>query len=77
MALVRKMSMVSLERDAPHLEVDCTYSIISVAGSEKFLQIDTYGSRKRKMRGKKSQSIRFSTEALRKIREVIKNEFSD
>jgi hypothetical protein len=77
MAIVRKMSLVVLEGNAPHTEVNCTYSIVSGTDGEKFFQVDTYGSRKRKFPGKKSQSIRFSAEALRTIKAAIKSEFSD
>jgi hypothetical protein len=74
MAIVRKMSLMPC-KEAAHTEVQATYSVITVDG-EKFLQIDTYGSPTRKMPGKKSQSIRFSQEALNAISRVIKAEFS-
>lgn len=74
MALVKTLKRISLERDAPHLEVDCTFSIIDAEG-ERFLQIDTYGSSRRRIRGKKSQSIRFGPTAVRALRQIIKSEF--
>lgn len=77
MAIVRKMSRISFERDAAHSEVNCTYSIVRGRDGEKFLQVDTYGSHARKLPGKKSQSIRLSKEALRTIQAVIKAEFDE
>ncbi|EEY36912.1 hypothetical protein VII_000664 [Vibrio mimicus MB451] len=38
---------------------------------EKYLQVDTYGSVKRKETGKKSQSIRFSPEAIEQLKSII------
>lgn len=56
MALVRKLEEQKLEKGSPHMEVECTYTILD----GKYLQIDTYGSKTRKAPGKKSQSIRFA-----------------
>jgi hypothetical protein len=74
MAIVRKLEHVNLDRDSKHTEVNGTYSIVE-AGGEKYLQIDTYGSATRKMPGKKSQSLRFSPEALKQIKSIINLEF--
>jgi hypothetical protein len=54
MAVVRKLEPITLEIDAKHTEVNCTYSIIEESSSEKYLQIDAYGSKKRRIPGKKS-----------------------
>ena len=64
MAIVRKLDPIQLDRDSKHSEVDCTYSVIEDDKGNKYLQIDTYGSKTRKIPGKKSQSIRFSPEAI-------------
>ena len=74
MAIVRKLERISLERDSSHSEVDCTYSIIQGSAGQKFLQIDTYGSAIRKFTGKKSQSIRFSPEAIAQLRDILTKE---
>jgi len=74
MAVVKKLERVNLERDSSHTEVACTYSIIHGPAGEKFLQIDTYGSAVRKLTGKKSQSIRFSPEAIAQLREILAKE---
>ena len=70
MAIVRKLERVDLQKDSKHTEVDCTYSIFEVHG-KKYLQIDTYSSSKRKIPGKKSQSIRFSPEALKQLHTIL------
>ena len=64
-----------LERDSSHTEAkDCTYSIIEDDRGNS-LQIDTYGSPHRQMLGKKSQSIRFSPEAIAQLRDILSKEF--
>jgi hypothetical protein len=75
MAIVRKLERVTLDRDAKHSEVkDCTYSIFQDGTGRKSLQIDTYGSAERQIPGKKSQSIRFSPEAIEQLRRIISEE---
>ena len=70
MAIVRKLEQLLLERDSKHIEVECTYSIINERDGD-YLQVDTYGSKSRQEQGKKSQSIRFSPEAIRQLKEII------
>lgn len=76
MAIVRKLERITLEHDSPHSEVNSTYSIIQADDGSKSLQIDTYGSAHRKMPDKKSQSIRFSPEALDQLRSILSEELS-
>lgn len=70
MALVNKLTKVSLEKSTPHQAVECTFSIVHEDGNT-FLQIDTYGSAQRKIKGKKSQSIRFTKAAMQQLREIL------
>jgi hypothetical protein len=65
MAIIRKLEPIKLEVEAKHTEVNSTDAIIFDQSGEKYLQIDTYGSKKRKILGKNSQSIRFSSEAIK------------
>ncbi len=71
MALITKLQRQELERNATHSEVECTYSIINNKNG-KFLQIDTYGSANRQIKGKKSQSIRFSKDAINQLKLILK-----
>lgn len=71
MAVIRKLEKITLDKDSTHTETDATYSIVQSEG-ESYLQIDTYGSKDRKMEGKKSQSIRLSTEAIDQLQSIIK-----
>ena len=73
MAIVRKLKQITLEHDSRHSEVNCTYSIIQDEEGRS-LQIDTYGSKYRKIPEKKSQSIRFSPEAIAQLRQILSHE---
>lgn len=75
MAIVRRLEPLALEKDTPHTEVDCTYSIIHDESGHGYLQIDTHGSKARQIPGKKSQSIRFAPEAIEQLRALLAKHF--
>ena len=75
MVIVRKLDPIQLERDSKHSEVDCTYAIVEDDKGDKYLQIDTYGSATRQIPGKKSQSISFSQEAIKQLKEILEKYF--
>ncbi len=75
LAIVRKLEPLALERDAPHKEVDCTYSIVHDDNGKVYLQLDTYGSNLRQFPGKKSQSIRFTPEAIEQLKALLVKHF--
>ena len=75
MAHVRKLSLTILERVDKHTDVDATYTIVEDQHGNRCLQIDTYGSKGRKFKDKKSQSLRFSGAVLRQLRDILNNEF--
>lgn len=75
MAVVRRMEHMSLDKDSPHTDVECTYSIVTDDQGHRYLQIDTYGSTTRKIPGKKSQSIRFSPEAIEQLKSLLREHF--
>jgi hypothetical protein len=75
MAIVRRLDHLALEKDTPHTEVDCTYSIVHDEAGQGYLQIDTYGSKARQIPGKKSQSIRFAPEAIQQLKVLLTKNF--
>ena len=77
MAIVRRLDELALQIEAKHTETDGTYSVVKDRDGKKYLQIDTYGSSTRRIAGKKSQSIRFSREAIRQLRGIIMKHFPD
>ncbi|MDP2402046.1 MAG: methionyl-tRNA formyltransferase [Actinomycetota bacterium] len=68
------MSKMVMDRQSRHTEADASYSVIVDETGRRLLQIDTYGSSDRQILGKKSQSIRFSPEALEQLREILETE---
>jgi len=52
MAIVRHLEKQPLTIQTVHSETECTYSILTDSAGERCLQIDTYGSTQRKLRGK-------------------------
>mgnify|MGYP001371890529 CR=1 FL=1 len=71
MAIVKSIVHLPLDRDSPHSEADCTYHIATDGEGRRYLQIDTYGSNARQVKGKKSQSIRFSPEAIAELKLIL------
>jgi hypothetical protein len=75
-AIVRKLERVSTLAEGKHLEVDCTYAVVVDDNGRRWLQVDTYGSKQRKLLGKKSQTIRFSPEAIAQLRKILTAEIA-
>lgn len=63
MAVVREFELKDLDRVGAHSEVNATVSLVECDG-EKFVQIDTYGSKDRAMPNKISQSVRLTKTAF-------------
>ncbi|WP_298199129.1 hypothetical protein [Novosphingobium sp.] len=74
MAIVRSFETKELDRQSKHSEVEATISLLDVDG-EKFVQIDTYGSKDRAMPGKVSQSLRLSKSAFEQLMQIAEDHF--
>ena len=60
MALVTNIRHQALERDSKHKKVECTYEVLTnIDTGELYLQLDSYGSDERQIKGKKSDSVFF------------------
>ena len=77
MALIQKTHFSRITKDhyRVHEPVDASYSIL-YEGENKYLQIDTYGSAERQIKGKTSQSIQIDDEMARELVSILKREFS-
>jgi hypothetical protein len=73
MALITHMKKGEKDRQSIHDTTECLYYIIRDSENRKYLQINTFGSEKRKDKGTVSQSIQFSPEAIEKLKEIINN----
>lgn len=71
MALVKNIDHQPMERDSAHSEVECTYDVVVDKEGGRCLQLDTYGSKERQIKGKKSQSIRLTPEGIRQLKEIL------
>ncbi len=73
MALVTNFTIGEKERERIHDSTECLYYVITDSKNRKYLQFDTFGSKDRLFKGKTSQSIQFSPEAIERLKEIIKN----
>lgn len=71
MALIKNLDRITMERNVVHDDVEASYCVFQDDRGRKYLQINTYGSRHRKMPGKTSQSIQLGPEALQQLQEII------
>jgi hypothetical protein len=71
MALIRRLEKTSMSRTGVHGEVESTYTVFTGEDGQTYLQIDTYGSPRRQLRGKKSQTIQFGPEALTQLHVLL------
>jgi hypothetical protein len=75
MAVVRRLDLQVLEKDTPHTEVNCTYSIVSDAEGRRYLQVDTYGSNMRKSPARRASQYDLLPEAVEQSRAIIAENF--
>lgn len=73
MALIEQIKHVALQSHAAHKSVECTFDVVTDAHGVKFLQLDTYGSKERKIPGKKSQSLKFAPAAMAELKAIIRD----
>ena len=74
MALIKKIAPLTLQSVTKHSDAECTFSIVTDESGQKLLQLDTYGSAGRAIPGKKSQSLRFTPDALLELKQIIQSE---
>lgn len=70
MALIQTLVPQELKSDATHLPSECTISVVQQPEG-RYLQIDSYGSKTRKIVGKKSQSLRFAPSAIAELKAFL------
>lgn len=70
-----KFRKIEKERNYVHEEVDSTYCVFIDNTGQKFFQIDTYGRKGRKYKGKVSQTIQLDHNTAKYLCKVIKEEF--
>lgn len=76
MALINRFTRLHKDRNHVHGPVECGYTIFE-KGGQQYLQLDTYGSPERQIRGKTSQSIQLNAESARQLIALIKRAFPE
>tara|TARA_R110000868_G_scaffold97456_3_gene267929 strand:- start:597 stop:821 length:225 start_codon:yes stop_codon:yes gene_type:complete len=71
MALVKELERIQLDRNSVHEGTTATFCVFTDSMGQKYIQIDTYGSKTRKIPGKKSQSIQFGPEGIANLKEIL------
>jgi hypothetical protein len=74
-ALIERFEAIPKARESIHEPVDCGYAVIDVGGT-RLLQIETYGRKSRKLKGKVSQTVQFTREAAIELKRIIERAFS-
>lgn len=77
MALINEgcLKETNKERNLVHKKVEATYTFFEDEKGKGYIQIDTYGSEDRKIKGKVSQSLQFDRVSAKKMITVLKNSF--
>lgn len=75
MALVRQITPIVKERQTLHAETACCSSVLIDDRGNRFIQLDTYGSKTRKLEGKVSQAIQFDEQAAKELKLPIEQTF--
>jgi len=75
LALVSKLEKIQLTRTGAHEPADATYTVFQDEAGNPYLQIDTYGSANREMKGKKSQSIQFDRDSAKALMDILKQTY--
>lgn len=76
MALVRRLEAKRKDRNSVHEEASASYVIFDGLDGNRYVQIDTFGSRDRQIPGKVSQSLQFDRETARNLVDILTREFS-
>lgn len=69
MATIRKLKLYQPDRLSKQSEADASIILAEFDG-ERFIQLDSYGSKDRQLVGKRSQSMRLSKEAFEQLVEL-------
>lgn len=74
MALVTNIDTVPKGRPSVHQPTECSGAFFTVGG-KPYLQLDTFGSPDRKLKGTVAQSIQFDREAAKQLKALIDEAF--
>lgn len=77
MALVKSIVATTTLRTAVHKPTHCEYAVVRPEGGGVYVQLDTFGSARRKCVGKASQSIQLDEAAAKQLMDLLRAAFPD
>jgi hypothetical protein len=75
MALIKELKQIKKDRQTVHGIVECTYSVFTGPDGQRYLQLETFGSKERKIPGKTSQAIQLNVFSAAELKRVIEETF--
>lgn len=75
MALVTELKQITKDRQAVHGPVECAYSVFTGPDGRRYLQLETFGSKERKIPGKTSQALQLSESSAAELKRLIEETF--
>ena len=70
-----KTQRITKDRQSEHGEVECAYSIFTAEDGRKYVQLETFGSKERKIPGKTSQAIQLNEASAGDLKRIIEETF--
>ena len=75
MALIAQLTEITKARQTVHKPVECAYSVFAGPDGQRYLQLETFGSKERKVVGVTSQSIQLSESSAAELKRLIEEIF--
>ena len=75
MALITKLELAERNVRGVHDEVDCSYTVFQTREGHRFIQLNTFGTEKRKIQGIASQTIQLSEKAAHQLKLLIEQTY--
>jgi hypothetical protein len=74
MALISSFSQIESDVSRVHGPVECGYRTFERDG-DQYLQLDTYGSKERQIRGKTSQTLQLNRSGAAELKRILSKAF--
>lgn len=75
MALITELKRITKDRQNVHAAVECAYSVFTGQEGERYLQLETFGSKERKIPGKTSQAIQLNESSAAELKRLIEETY--
>lgn len=75
MALIAQLTEISKARQTVHRPVDCGYSVFTGPDGQRYVQLETFGSKERKIVNVTSQAIQINESSAAELKRLIEETF--